>query len=291
MHDMRDDTVPIAQGLSRLLGYWPACLGLAVLYLPTLFSLAGGAWTEDRNAHGPLVLAAVCWAVWRERAVFSDDEFAPRLLSGWLIFCAGLPLYIIGRSQSILFFEVGSLIPVIAGLLLLFGGSKLVRRLWFPLLFLVFLIPLPGALLDSLTSPLKLQVSAIVDQLLYWFGYPIARSGVVLSIGPYQMLIADACSGLNSMYSLTALGILYIYLRKHASVIQNLALLLFVLPIAFVANVGRVIALSLIMYHFGDAAGRGFLHDFAGMTEFLLALGALIATDRMISLIFADVES
>ena len=201
--------------------YWPIYLGLAALYIPTGFSLAAGVWTEDHNAHGPLILVAVAWFLWRERAAFGEAEYAPKPLSGWLILVVGLLVYVLGRSQSILLFEVGSQIPVIAGLLLMLHGADLLRRLWFPVLFLAFLIPLPGGLLDSLTGPLKFQVSAIVDQLLYWAGYPIARSGVVLSIGTYQMLIADACSGLNSMYSLTVLGILYIYLRKHVAKLRT----------------------------------------------------------------------
>lgn len=246
---------------------------------------------EGRNAQGPLILAAVVWVLWRERNAFEEVEAEPRPRVGWLVFSAGLLLYILGRSQSILFVEVGSQIPVIAGLLLLLKGAGLVQRLQFMLLFLVFLIPLPGMLIDRLTGPLKHQVSVIVDQLLYWFGYPIALSGVVLSIGPYQMLIADACSGLNSMYSLTVLGVLYIYVRWHVSRIQNVLLLLFVLPIAFIANIGRVIALLLITYHFGDEAGRGFLHDFAGMTEFVLALLVLMIVDLLMSPLFLEMET
>ncbi|MCU7891742.1 MAG: exosortase B [Candidatus Thiodiazotropha sp. (ex Ustalcina ferruginea)] len=271
--------------------YWPIYLGLMILYIPTFFSLNAGVWMEGRNAQGPLILAAVVWVLWRERNAFEEVEAEPRPRVGWLVFSAGLLLYILGRSQSILFVEVGSQIPVIAGLLLLLKGAGLVQRLQFMLLFLVFLIPLPGMLIDRLTGPLKHQVSVIVDQLLYWFGYPIALSGVVLSIGPYQMLIADACSGLNSMYSLTVLGVLYIYVRWHVSRIQNVLLLLFVLPIAFIANIGRVIALLLITYHFGDEAGRGFLHDFAGMTEFVLALLVLMIVDLLMSPLFLEMET
>ncbi len=141
---------------------------------------------------------------------------------------------------------------------------------------------MPGALVDALTLPLKESVSVVVDELLYRAGYPVARSGVVLTIGPYQMLVADACSGLNSMYTLSALCLFYIYLRQYTGIKQNALLLLSVLPIAYLANIGRVIALLLITYYFGDAAGRSFLHDFAGFAELVVALLALFVLDSAV---------
>ncbi len=269
----------------------PLYLGLLVLYVPTYISLATHTWTESRNAHGPIVLLVVLWAVWREREVFATDLVAPRAAAGWVLFAIGLLLYVIGRSQDIIMFEVGSQIPLLSGLVLLLLSGEALRKLAFPMLFLLFLIPLPGFLIDTLTTPLKLHVSGIVDQLLYWAGYPVARSGVVLSIGRYEMLIADACSGLNSMYSLTALGMFYIYLTRHLTWVHNLLLMLAILPIAFAANIGRVAALALITYYLGDAAGRGFLHGFAGVTEFALALGAFLLCDRLVMLALPDIES
>jgi exosortase len=154
--------------------------------------------------------------------------------------------------------------------------------------FIAFLIPLPGALVDWLTLPLKESVSAVVDEVLYRAGYPVARSGVVLTIGSYQMLIADACAGLNSMYTLSALCLFYIYLRQYSSRTRNGLLLLAVLPIAFLANIARVLALLLITYYFGDAAGRSFLHDFAGFAELIVALFALFMIDAAVGRIATD---
>ena len=110
-------------------------------------------------------------------------------------------LYAFGRSQDIIIFEVGSQILVLIALLLLFRGWAAVRLCWFPLFFLIFMIPLPGPLVSAVTGPLKAAVSAVAESLLYTMGYPIGRSGVILSIGPYQLLVADACAGLNSMFS------------------------------------------------------------------------------------------
>ncbi len=147
-----------------------------------------------------------------------------------------------------------------------------------------FLVPLPGFFVDALTGPLKQLVSAIAEQLLYAAGYPIARSGVVLTIGQYQLLVADACSGLNSMFSLSALGLLYLYLMRYKSWLHNGLLLASILPIAFCANIVRVMILMLVTYHFGDAAGQGLMHGFFGMVLFVIALLILFGFDSLLRL-------
>ena len=164
--------------------------------------------------------------------------------------------------------------PARRGLALARQGRGL-RRLWFPIALIVFLAPIPGSLMDQVLLPLKGWVSATVDTTLHVFGYPIARDGVVLTIGPYSLLIADACSGLNSMVALSGIGLLYVYLAGHTSRAHNVVLLLSVLPIAFLANIIRVILLVLITYYGGESSGQAF-HDHAGVLEVALAFGRLL---------------
>src|SRR5262249_51966070 len=142
-------------------------------------------------------------------------------------------------------------------------------------------VPIPGSILDQLLLPLKEWVSSTVDAVLHGFGYPIARNGVLLMIGPYSLLIADACSGLNSMVALTGIGLLYVYLAGHSRRWITVALLLSVLPIAFLANIIRVAALVLITYYGGEASGRAF-HDQASFVEIGLAFGAFFALEQLI---------
>ncbi|MBN4836489.1 archaeosortase/exosortase family protein, partial [Enterobacter hormaechei] len=94
-------------------------------------------------------------------------------------------------------------------------GWSALKRAWFPILFLVFSVPLPGAFVQAITMPLKHAVSVVAEKILYLAGYPIGRSGVVLVIGPYQLLVADACSGLNSLFTLEALGLLYMKIMRY----------------------------------------------------------------------------
>jgi exosortase/archaeosortase family protein len=107
----------------------------------------------------------------------------------------------------------------------------------------------------------------------------VARTGVILQVGPYQLLVADACAGLNTLLTLEALGLLYLNLVRHESALRNITLAILIVPISFAANVIRVITLTLITYHFGDEAGQGFLHGFAGMVLFMAALMLIIAAD------------
>jgi exosortase B len=281
-----------AHTLAPLKAWWPVLLGLLALYFPTYWELAHTLWNSDDYAHGPIVLAVTLFLIWRQRAVFmAETLFKPtrgQFVAGWMLFTVGLLAYALGRSQDILLFEVGSQIPVILGTLLITLGMKAARALWFALLFLLFMIPLPGFFVDAVTGPLKQYISVIAEQVLYAAGYPIARSGVVLTVGQYQLLVADACSGLHSMFSLSAMGLLYLYLMQHMSRTRNLIIMSAIIPIAFSANVVRVMVLILVTYHLGDEAGQGFLHGFAGVMLFVLGLLFLFALDGILGLIFPD---
>src|SRR5690606_37975273 len=247
---------------------------LAAICLPMFYHLSETAWNTEENSHGPIILMVFLWLVWQKREVLIDEAqpARPSPLAGWGALLFGLFVFILGRSQSINTLEVGSLLPILIGTLLLMRGWGAVRALWFPLLFLCFMVPLPGMLVDMITGSLKQQVSAVAETILYYAGYPIARNGVVLTIGPYQLLVADACSGLNSMFSLTALGLIYLHIMKYRNWLHIGLILAAILPIAFLANVIRVLILVLITYYLGDAAGQGFAHSATGMVLFVLAL-------------------
>jgi exosortase B len=166
--------------------------------------------------------------------------------------------------------------------LLLLQGPAALRVQWFPLFFMLFMLPLPGPFVDTVTMPMKMAVSWCAEHILFAAGYPIARSGVVLQVGQYQLLVADACAGLHTLFTLEALGLLYLNIVRHGSFLRNVGLALLIVPISFTANIIRVMTLTLITYHFGDAAGQGFLHGFAGMVLFISALLLIIGVDTLL---------
>ena len=272
------DTRPPEKAVAWL-EWLPVLAGILALYVPTFYAASTTFWQSDENAHGPIILAVIVWLIWQKRAVLDSVPSHPLPVPGITLLVCGLLLYVLGRSQSISLFEIGSLTPVIAGVLLAMRGPGALRALWFPLFFVAFMLPLPGFFVDALTGPLKQYISEIVEQVLYSAGYPIARTGVMLTIGQYQMLVADACSGLNTMFSLSALGLLFMYLTARASVLHNFIMLAGILPIAFVANIVRVLVLMLVTYHFGDEAGQGYLHGAAGIVLLMSALSVLLLLD------------
>lgn len=280
-------TSPVAterRALQPLLLLWlPIVVGLAALYLPSFFDLFRGVWSTDAQAHGPIVFGIACWLAYSKwPAMWAASEGMSPSVWGWPAFAFGLLLYAIGRSQDILLFEIGSLLWLLAGIVLLTRGSTALKVQWFALFFMLFMIPLPGPIVDALTMPMKMAVSYVAEHILYVVGYPIARTGVILQIGQYKLLVADACAGLHTLFTLEALGLLYLNIMRHDSLVRNVTLGILIVPISFTANVIRVMVLTLITYHFGDAAGQGFLHGFAGMVLFLTALMLIIAVDTVI---------
>jgi exosortase B len=265
---------------AELVGWLPVIVGLAVLYLPSLYDLFTGIWAQDEQMHGPIVLSISCWLIYRTwPAMLGASHGEQPSAWGWLPFVFGLLLYALGRSQDILLFEIGSVIWLLVGIALLNLGPKALKAQWFALFFMLFMVPLPGAVVDTVTMPMKMAVSYVAEHVLYWVGYPIGRNGVILQIGQYMLLVADACAGLHTLLTLEALGLLYLNLVRRDSLFRNIGLAILIVPISFTANVIRVMVLSLITYHFGDEAGQGFLHGFAGMVLFLSALLLIIGFD------------
>lgn len=259
-------------------------LGWMAMFVPSYIGLSETIWTSDSQGHGPIILAVSLWLLWRKK-----DEFAAlrREPSRWLatgLMTVGALAYIVGRSQSVWTLEIGAQIFVLMAILLYFFGTAGLRTAWFPLVFMVFMIPWPAEWVDAITGPLKAAVSVVATSLLFDLGYPVARSGVIITIAQYQLLVADACAGLNSLFTLEALGLLYLNLMNYTSVARNVVLAVVIMPISFIANVVRVVILVLVTYYFGDAAGQGFVHGFAGMVLFMVALMLILVADRFIGL-------
>jgi len=256
--------------------------GFLLLLVPTVLDLARQVWQSDEQGHGPIIGAVSLWLMWRRRQDVIDAPYRPANVIGGLLFALALVAYALGRSQQIIQAEVVGLILAGTAMLLLLRGVQGLRAVAFPLLFLIFLVPLPGVLVQAITIPLKTLVSYSAEVLMHQAGYPVGRTGVILIVGPYQLLVADACAGLNSMFTLEALGLLYANMMGYTSKLRNILLAILVVPIAFIANVIRVIVLILVTYHFGDEAGQGFVHTFAGMLLFGVGLVMMLGTDTLL---------
>jgi exosortase B len=272
---------------SNLQSRFPAillALGLLSIAVPTTLSLASEAWSKESGVHGPIVLATGGWLIWRRWDAIKARAVPGSAFLAFVGLIFSLLLYVFGRAFDFLSLEALALIGVGLAVAYSLVGRLALQSLWFPIFYLLFLIPIPGWLVDRITAPLKEFVSYSAEGLLSSAGYAIVRQGVVLYIDQYQLLVKDACAGLNSLFSLTAISLFYIYLRHNASWQYALFLILWIVPIAIVANIIRVLVLVLITHYLGEDAAQGFLHNSAGLLMFVIALLGIFALDALFSL-------
>src|SRR5665213_1234040 len=265
---------------------WPAVLigSFLAAYTPTVRSLIDGPWQTEQEGHGPLIIAASLWLAWQSRARLKSAKISPAPALGWMSLLLGLALMFLARTQGVLTVEAFSVIPVITGCVLLSAGWPALRSLAFPIAFLFFAVPMPDWLIDAATVPLKVFISNIVTSVLYAAGYPIAQNGVILMIGSYQLLVKDACSGMNSIFALSAIGVFYAYAFRSEEKIRSVLLLLAIIPITIVANFIRVLTLVLMAYYGGPDFIEGVVHDLTGIGLFVVAVILLFFFDGILGL-------
>ena len=265
--------------------FWFLLFGCAALAIPTLANLSDQTWSQESGAHGPIILATGAWLVWREKPTFLKEAKPGNVLLTLAILVFGIMVYIVGRAVDYITFQATGL--YIVGLAIAFGilGPRWMLRRWFIFLYLAFAIPPPAVLLAKVTLPLKGFVSYVATGFLSGFGLPVSREGVTIFVAQYQLLVEDACSGMNSLVGLTAISLLYVYLRRGASLLHSLILVVFIVPIAVVANIVRIIALILMTYAFGDEVAQGILHPTAGLVLFALALMMIFGVDELIGML------
>ena len=276
----RDQFLAIVDRLQRIrVSEWLMLLGAVALAAPTMIAIARFSWSTEQGGHGPLVLATGLWLLLRERqaVVALRQPGSGRLAMAVMPFL--LALYIVAHITGIIEIEGFALYgALLTAAYALIGGPAL-RRVWFPLVYLALVFPPPDTVVAAITQPIKIWLSATAVDLLHDLGYPIASSGVMIQIAQYDLLVAAACAGLNSIISLAAICLFYIYLRHNANYRYAAVLLLAIVPVAIFANFVRIIFLILLTYYFGEAAAQGFMHDFAGLVMFVISLLTIFAID------------
>ena len=271
--------------LTKLFGPLVVAASFLAAYFPTAKSLIDGPWQTEQEGHGPLIIAAALWLVWQSREKLKSTLLSPAPVAGWVVLISSLILMFLARTQGVLTVEVFSAIPVIAGCVLLLAGWPVLRVLAFPICFLFFAVPVPDWMIDAATVPLKVFISDVVTQALYELGYPIAQNGVMIMIGSYQLMVKDACSGMNSIFALSAIGVFYVYAFRSDTKIRGLLLLAAIVPITIVANFIRVFSLVLIAYYGGIDALEGTLHDLTGIGLFVVAVVLMFLFDGFLGLV------
>lgn len=257
-------------------------VGLVAIIIPTMMFVSRESWSQETGAHGPIVLFTGLWLLRRRWLVAKPVMKPAPTLPILLLASICLPLFLFARITQIVEIEGYLMYSLVLIALYSLVGRAAMKLMWFPLFYMLFVFPPPDTLIALITQPLKILISQAAISFLHILGYPIGGAGVMIQIGQYQLLVAAACSGLNSLVSLSAISLFYIYVRHQANWGYSLLLSSMIIPVAIIANFIRVIILILLTYYYGESAAQGFMHNFAGITMFMIAVLTIFAIDSVL---------
>ena len=263
-----------------LLTVGPVIIGLVVVYLPMLRKLVYDWGHDDNYSHGFLIVPIAAYLVWERRAELIAARPSPSAL-GLVVVAISLTMLVAGQLGAELFTTRVSLIGVLAGSVLFLYGWEHLRVVWFPLAFLLLMIPIPAIVFNQIAFPLQLLASRFGETVLRLFDVPVLREGNVITLANTQLEVAEACSGIRSLISLLTLGIVYGYFTDKRFPVR-LVIALSTIPVAIVANGLRVAGTGIAAYHYGSEAAQGFFHEFSGWVVFVVSLAMVFVIHRTV---------
>jgi exosortase len=274
-----------ASGADRPLRYWrPALLSLSILALfwSVIVALVGDWFKNPDYSHGFFVPFFSAYLVWKKREELRQLAPKPSWWGIVMVF-ASLGLLFLGSLGAELFLTRVGLVGTIVGCVIFFRGFPTLRTLVFPLTFLFLMIPLPAIIYNEIVFPLQLVASRFATACLQQSHvFPVMREGNLLILPNYTLEVVEACSGIRSLMSLTALALAYGYLAERSRWVRFLLVLL-VLPIAIFSNGLRVMLAAMVTYQWGPEVGEGLLHSLYGIMIFLVATFLIIGTHAIIN--------
>jgi exosortase len=262
---------------------------MAWLYAPILLRLSRQWWADPNFSHGFFVPLFSAFVIWQERGRLRSMTPEP---SNW-----GLPIIllslctlILGVFGAELFLSRTSLILLIAGVVVFFSGWRMLRAVLFPVAFLVLMVPIPAIIFSQITFPLQILASKLSALLLPILGVPVFREGNVINLPAMPLEVAEACSGIRSLLSLTSLAIMYGFLMERRVVVR-IILALASIPIAVAANGLRIVGTGLLVQYWDPDKAEGFFHAFSGWLIFVVSLCMLFALHKALSMGRRDEEA
>jgi exosortase len=249
-------------------------------YWPVLPGLAAQWWNEPEYSHGFLIPLVSAVLIWSKR----DDLRQATITSGYwglALMAFAVVVYIVGSVGADLFLQRVSLVVMLAGGVLYVAGAEVLRIVLFPLAILVLMIPLPGIIFNAVAFPLQLFAAQVSSAVLEVCGIPVFREGNVMHLAAASLDVEEACSGIRSLMSLTALTVIYTYL-VHTSWIPRVILMMAVVPIAIIVNVFRVTVTGLLAHYASLDTAMDVFHTAGGVPVFLIAAGLLLGISHLL---------
>lgn len=253
---------------------------LLVCYAPVIRYLVRD-WMVDENvSHGFFVPLVAVYVAWQKRADWKTIKPSPNWWGLVTVILAGLQFYVATLGVE-LFLARTAFVAAIVGAILFLGGSSLVRVLAFPLFLLLFMIPIPAIIYNQVTLPLQLFASKVAEQALTVLGIPVIREGNILELATQRLSVAEACSGIRSLLSLSFLSLVYAYFFDK-KIWMRTALFVATIPIAIAVNASRV-TLTGILSQYDPEMASGIFHLVEGWVLFMAALVLLILTHGIVN--------
>lgn len=254
---------------------------VGILYAGTLAKMADQWWNDPNFSHGFFVPLFSAYVVWQSRHRLRSLTVQPATVAGLAVILFSLATLVVGTLGAELFLSRASFILLLGGLILYFGGWKYFRALLFPWACLFLMVPIPAIVFNAVTFPLQLIASKLATGMLSLFGVPVLREGNVIRIPAMPLEVAEACSGIRSLVSLTTLAVIYGYFLER-NVSRRLLLIIAAIPIAVLANGLRITGTGLVAQFWDPAKAQGFFHEFSGWVIFLISLAMLFVFDRLL---------
>ena len=267
---------------------WAAIAWFGILliaaYFTILVKLVNQWSTDDDVSHGFFVPIVAGYIAWTRRDALLRIQWKPAWWGLGLLLWAAVQAYL-GLLGAELFLQRTAFLVSLLGLLLVLGGTALVRELLFPLLLLPFMIPLPTVIYNQITFPLQLFASTVAEKSLEILNVPVIRDGNILELASQKLSVAEACSGIRSLLSLSFLSQVYAYFFDR-KVWMRWVLLIATVPIAIIANSARVTITGLFS-EIDPSLAEGFFHEAEGWVIFVVALAMLVVVHLLINFVYS----
>jgi exosortase len=256
---------------------------LAVCYAPVLYRL-GTIWLNNEDmGHGFFVPVVAAYVAWQRRDRIAALRPATNYW-GLAIVAFGAVLMLLGTLGAQIFVAHIAVVISLTGVILFLAGAPTLRELAFPLFLLLFMIPIPAIIYARITLPLQLFASRVAETILGWMDIPVLRDGNVLELASQKLSVAEACSGIRSLLSLSFLSLVYAHIFDKKSWMKWV-LLAATIPIAIAANAARVTLTGVLSEYRTDLA-QGFFHEMEGWVLFLVALSLLVLFHQLVNRIY-----
>jgi exosortase len=253
---------------------WILIALIFIVYLPVLYDLVFDWYTDSNYSHGFLILPIALWLIWRKRKELAQIHARQNRL-GLAFIIGSLFLLIAGTAGAEYFTARVSFVFLLFSISLYMFGWPFTRKIWFAFFFMLFMIPIPYVIYYSITFPMQLFASKVSTTILSEIGLPLLRQGNIIHIPNYSLEVAEACSGIRSLFSLLALGALYAYFTQ-PNKIKAIILFLSTIPIAIAGNVFRITMTALAAHTISPKFAEGALHEISGLLVFLFSLILLV---------------